>query len=582
MVSDPFNVVGGISVGIPAIDVIDSNGNVVSNFLNLTGNVSAGNIYANNYKFANGAIFTPPAGGSNTQLQFNNQGTFAGIPNVTWNGNILNLGNISALSIGGGVNGYFLQTDGEGNLTWAQGGNGGGNGSPGGANTQVQFNDSGSFGGDSGFTYNKSTNILNVGNIVVSENINANTIDATGNITASYYFGDGGFLTNVNTNLANYVAEGNQSNITQVGNLVSLGVDGDIVGLGNLNISGLVSASGLSLSGNLAANSGTFTNRVIVGSNLTVNSSAVLRVLGNLNASGSANINLGTVGNIRITGGLNGYVLTTDGSGNLSWGVGGGGGNGTPGGGDKSVQFNDNSDFGGDSSFIYDSSSATLSVPQIRSNATANFAGASSVNLGSIGNLRISGGLNGYVLTTNGSGNLSWSAGGGGGNGTPGGTNTQVQFNDAGAFGGSAFFTYNDVTKTLQISGNLIANSTQIGSGIYKWATNQVYFATTSSTAPDQVLYSIPVSDISGVEFEIIATDPIGNARQFCKISSLYYSNTVDYNEYATLFVNGGVGNFGAQYFAGNLLTPPSLQLTVTPSTSNTTTYKMLITAYSP
>lgn len=38
----------------------------------------------------------------------------------------------------------------------------GGGGSPGGANTNVQYNDSSSFGGDSGFTYNKTTHILSV------------------------------------------------------------------------------------------------------------------------------------------------------------------------------------------------------------------------------------------------------------------------------------------------------------------------------------------------------------------------------------------------------------------------------------
>lgn len=42
----------------------------------------------------------------------------------------------------------------------------GGGGSPGGSNTQVQFNDSGSFGGDAGFTYNKTTDTVNVaGNV---------------------------------------------------------------------------------------------------------------------------------------------------------------------------------------------------------------------------------------------------------------------------------------------------------------------------------------------------------------------------------------------------------------------------------
>jgi hypothetical protein len=45
------------------------------------------------------------------------------------------------------------------NLVTASGG-GGGAGTPGGSNTQVQFNDSSAFGGDSGLTYNKTSNVL--------------------------------------------------------------------------------------------------------------------------------------------------------------------------------------------------------------------------------------------------------------------------------------------------------------------------------------------------------------------------------------------------------------------------------------
>ncbi len=43
------------------------------------------------------------------------------------------------------------------------GSGGGGSTSPGGSNTQVQFNDGGAFGGDSGLTFNKTTNLLTVG-----------------------------------------------------------------------------------------------------------------------------------------------------------------------------------------------------------------------------------------------------------------------------------------------------------------------------------------------------------------------------------------------------------------------------------
>lgn len=49
----------------------------------------------------------------------------------------------------------FLQTDGAGNLSFAAGGGGGG--TPAGSNTEVQFNNAGAFGANSGLTYNNAT-----------------------------------------------------------------------------------------------------------------------------------------------------------------------------------------------------------------------------------------------------------------------------------------------------------------------------------------------------------------------------------------------------------------------------------------
>lgn len=598
MASELFNTLTGYSVGIPAVTVVDETGNVVSNFLNLSGNVSANKVYANSFFYANGQPFNANPGGTNTQLQFNNNGSLGGIPNVTYNGSNLSLGNVSNVRILGGTNGYVLQTDGTGNLTWTAQTGGSGNGSPGGANTEIQFNDAGVFGGDAGFTYNKTTNTLYVenisagnspddtitaqGNLNVLGNISAvENITANANITAEYFVGNGYYISGLTLDVANYVSQPDQSNITSLGNLVTLNVDGNITSLGNINISGSYSGSNLSLGANLTAANATFSNKVIVNSNLTVNTSAVLRVSGNVNTAGSPNISLGTLANIHITGGSGGQVLATDGTGNLYWSTGGGGGgNGTPGGNNQSVQFNSGGDFGGDNTFVYDTGTGKLTVPQIRSNTSANFYGATNVHLGNVANLHILGGTNGSVLTTDGSGTLSWGSGGGGGNGTPGGSNTQVQFNNNGEFGGSAYLTYDDYTKVFQVGGNLIANSFQMGSGGYKWSTSLVYFASTASTGAGQVLYSIPVSDISGVEFEIIATEPAGPSRQSCKISSLYYNGTVQFTEYASLFVNGGVGNFEVDYNGGNIITPPSLELKVTPSSANPITYKMLITTY--
>lgn len=71
-----------------------------------------------------------------------------------------NLGPVANVIITGGTNGYVLQTDGTGNLSWTAQTGGSGNGSVGGANTQVQFNDSGDFGGNSGFTFDKVSGSL--------------------------------------------------------------------------------------------------------------------------------------------------------------------------------------------------------------------------------------------------------------------------------------------------------------------------------------------------------------------------------------------------------------------------------------
>ena len=60
-------------------------------------------------------------------------------------------------------------------------------------------------------------------------------------------------------------------------------------------------------------------NYTVTGMNVSANASVA-----NLSVTTSAN--LGAVGNVIITGGTNGYVLQTDGSGNLNWVAQSGGG----------------------------------------------------------------------------------------------------------------------------------------------------------------------------------------------------------------------------------------------------------------
>lgn len=69
-------------------------------------------------------------------------------------------------------------------------GGGGGSTSPGGSDTQVQFNDGGSFGGDTGFTFNKTTNAITA----ISEITSSGIISSSDNIHALSFIGgiDGG------------------------------------------------------------------------------------------------------------------------------------------------------------------------------------------------------------------------------------------------------------------------------------------------------------------------------------------------------------------------------------------------------
>lgn len=177
-----------------------------------------------NYNSTTGEITYSSLQGVTGQLQFNNNGVLNGISGVTYDGSKLNLGNIANIQISGGNNGFFLQTDGAGNLSWAQGGGGGGNGTPGGSNTQIQFNDGGSFGGNSQFTFNKTTGILTAplfsGNANNLSNINAGNV--IGTVANATYADSTDFAHN-----ANFVIQGDQTNITSIGTLTQLSVSGN-------------------------------------------------------------------------------------------------------------------------------------------------------------------------------------------------------------------------------------------------------------------------------------------------------------------------------------------------------------------
>jgi hypothetical protein len=140
----------------------NSGGNISASYL--TGNIGANTAYA--------GTFTNLTVSGNESITGNSAvtGKITVGGNLTVSG-VTSLGSIDNLHITGGTNGQYIQTDGAGNLTWATGSGGGGGGSPGGSNTQVQFNDAGSFGASTNFTFNRGTGLVTVGNLVTTNGL---------------------------------------------------------------------------------------------------------------------------------------------------------------------------------------------------------------------------------------------------------------------------------------------------------------------------------------------------------------------------------------------------------------------------
>jgi hypothetical protein len=163
--------------------------------------------------------------------------------------------------------------------------------------------------------------------------------------------------------------------------------------------------------------------------NLTV--ANTLTVNGNLSAS---------VTSMNITGGSLGYVLRTDGNGNLSWVA----VSATAGGANTNVQFNDAGSIGGTTYVAYNKTTGNLYSTSPTTSVSNTTGAITAQSLGISGNVNANAYYSNYYLYSNGS-PITTPAGGG---------NTMVQFNDGTNFAGATYLQYN---KT---SGNLVSNST--------------------------------------------------------------------------------------------------------------------------
>jgi hypothetical protein len=135
----------------------------------------------------------------------------------------------------------------------------------------------------------------------------------------------------------------------------------------------------------------------IAGSNVSITA--------NLSVTGVSN--LGAPGNVKISGGTNGYVLSTDGSSNLSWIAQASGGASNISNGNSNVNI---ATANGNITFSAVGNANIMTVTGTGANISGTLNVSGTTNLGNVGNVIITGGSNGYVLSTDGAGNLSWAA----------------------------------------------------------------------------------------------------------------------------------------------------------------------------
>jgi len=264
------------------------------------------------------------------------------------------------------------------------------------------------------------------------------TVATTSNTVASISFGTTGFTPSTATSGAVTVA--GTLSAANGGTGVANNAANTITFTGNYSLGlTLTGNTGVTLptTGTLAtlAGSETLTNKTINGSNNTIsNISLATAVTGTLPTGNGGTGNTATptngqllIGNgsgfslATLTAGSN--ITITNSSGGITIASTGGGG-GTPGGSNTQVQFNNSGSFGGSANFTWDGTNV-----QIGATGAVRFADTDSSNYvafkapGTISSnvtwtLPSADGTSGQVLSTDGSGTLSWATGGGGGGGT--------------------------------------------------------------------------------------------------------------------------------------------------------------------
>jgi len=401
-----------------------------------SGNIS-GNTNIGNLNFTDTTISTITTN-SNIYLTPNGTGNVQVTSSLFSNGNftvnaLSNLGNVGNVTITGGSNGYYLQTNGSGNLIWADVPTGSGI-SNGNSNINIPNIDG-------------NINLTSVGNttmVITGDGVNVQGyLTITGTLTAG----------NINANVSSNVVDANSANIS--GNLYVA----DTALIGNVRTDHILYANGQPWDLQEAAGSNTQiqyndgNTNFGASANFTYDDSTQLLLLtGNANISSNLYVaDTALIGNVRTD-----HLLYANGS---SWDLQEAAGLITQ------IQYNaDNGDFGASANFTYNDTTQLLTVAGNISVSNANLGNIATANFISVvANLSVADTANVGILRTN---YLLYA------NGQPwdlqeaAGSNTYIQYNDGNTnFGASANFTYDDSTQLLNVIGT--ANVTNLNaSGI--------------------------------------------------------------------------------------------------------------------
>ena len=319
-----------------------------------------------------------------------------------------------------GTSGQALVTNGTGTLSWASVA-----GIPGGSTTQVQFNDSGVFGGDADFTYNKTTNIL----------------------TAAGGFSSAGTYNNVTI-----TAPASSATLT-IANTKTFTVSNTLTLQGTDSTTMTFPGSSTTLAGLGIAQ--TFTQDQTIAGNLTLNAQGDLRFADSDSSNwvafqGPATVASNITWTLPSVDGSTGQALVTNGTGTLSWATPGG----SPGGSTTQLQYNNAGSFAGATNLVTDGSNLTINAQgDLRfgdsdsSNWVA-FQAPATVASNVTWTLPSADGTSGQVLSTDGSGTLSWTTASGGGGGTFA-TYTYTGDGTTTTFAGGSGMTVNNVLAIL-------------------------------------------------------------------------------------------------------------------------------------